>query len=336
MSLFLKKHWFLLGLIAVSLLTLGDQTGSVAAIGKILKTHHGPSAVIFLIFLFSGLVLRGEEVRSGIGDLRGTAVTLVIIIVAAPILSFLLTWLPLHPALKIGILLVGVMPTTLTSGVVMTAAAGGNMAHALLVTILSNGLGVFTVPLSLSLLLNLAGTIEAVPIDKAGMMLQIGLLVLVPLSLGMLVRPKGEGHQVFLGKAVTIINQCLVLAILWIAFSEAKSTVLGGGMEVGYAVALAFVYHGLLLAVAFFSARLFSLGPGRRETVVFMGGQKTLLLSVLIQVTLFPAEGLALTFCVVHHLIHLMMDGYLVGRLRSFRTTSASASGPPTLPGKTT
>ena len=58
------------------------------------------------------------------------------------------------------------------------------------------------------------------------------------------------------------------------------------------------------------------IGPGRRESVIFMGGQKTLPLSVILQVTLFPTFGLALVVCVLHHIIHLIMDAYLVERLK--------------------
>jgi sodium/bile acid cotransporter 7 len=321
----LKENWFLLSLLAISALTIGDPGGAVAGAGKWLKLHYGPNAVISLIFLFSGLVLRRKEIRSGIGDVKGTALTLVIIFVAGPAAALLLNLLPLDPGLRIGLFLVAVMPTTLTSGVVMTGAAGGNIAHALLITIVANGLSVFTVPLSLAFLLGVGGGIGAVPIDKSGMTLQIGLLVLLPLFLGMTLRPKGEASQALLEKAVPILNQGLVLAILWMAFSEAKATVLGGGLEMVSVLTLSFLYHALLLAAAFGSARLSSLGRGRRESVIFMGGQKTLPLSVLIQVTLFPAFGVALAFCVVHHLIHLMMDGYLVGRLRS---SAVDQSGP--------
>jgi hypothetical protein len=48
-----------------------------------------------------------------------------------------------------------------------------------------------------------------------------------------------------------------------------------------------------------------------------MGGQKTLPLSVLLQGKLFPQYGMALAFCVFHHFVHLTMDGYLVGKLKS-------------------
>jgi sodium/bile acid cotransporter 7 len=47
-----------------------------------------------------------------------------------------------------------------------------------------------------------------------------------------------------------------------------------------------------------------------------MGGQKTLPLSVILQVTLFPEYGLALAVCVVHHILHLITDAYLVEKLK--------------------
>lgn len=48
-----------------------------------------------------------------------------------------------------------------------------------------------------------------------------------------------------------------------------------------------------------------------------MGGQKTLPLSVILQMSLFPDYSIALLVCVVHHIVHLMMDGYLVERLKT-------------------
>ena len=63
-----------------------------------------------------------------------------IIFLMSPLTALLSGQLPLDTGVKIGIFLVAVMPTTLSSGVVMTGAAGGNMAHALVITILSNGL----------------------------------------------------------------------------------------------------------------------------------------------------------------------------------------------------
>jgi solute carrier family 10 (sodium/bile acid cotransporter), member 7 len=312
---FVKKRWFLFGLVIVSLITLIDGSESVAALGKWCKAQGGGNAVIFLIFLASGLILNNEQIRKGLGDLKGTALALILIFVMAPAVAYAVSALPMDRGARIGLFLVAVTPTTMTSGVVMTGAAGGNMAHALLITVLANGMSMLTIPLSLGALLGIGGEGGAVSIEKGKMMLQIAFLVLVPLVIGMLLRPGRQGLAGRLRKGVPVFTQSMILAIVWMGLSGARGAVLSGGARTLQVVVFAFLFHALLLVVAFGLVKLFRVGPGRRESVIFMGGQKTLPLSVLLQTTLFPEYGLALAFCVIHHFVHLMMDGYLVQRL---------------------
>jgi sodium/bile acid cotransporter 7 len=312
---FIRKRWFLFALATVCALTLIDTSGMTADLGKWCKSRRGADVVIFFIFLASGLVLKADQVKKGLKDFRGSALALTLIFIIAPLVAYALSLLPMDRGARIGLFLVAVMPTTLTSGVVMTVAAGGNMAHALLITILANGLSVFTVPLSLGLLLGIGGEGASVPIDKGKMMVQIALLVLVPLFIGLMAKPKSSALGSFLLKGVPIFNQSMILAIVWMALSGAREAVLKGGAETLYVLVLSILFHASLLAAAFLSVRLFGIRQGRRESVIFMGGQKTLPLSILLQTTLFPQYGLTLAFCVIHHFAHLMMDGYLVHRL---------------------
>ena len=124
-----------------------------------------------------------------VADIRGAVIALVIIFAFAPLAAFIIGSLPLDPAVRIGLFLVLVMPTTMSSGVVMTGAAGGNIAPALLITVVANSLSVVTIPFSLALLLQ---TVESVPIDKARMMIQMALLVLLPLVLGLFLNRRRE------------------------------------------------------------------------------------------------------------------------------------------------
>jgi len=50
----IKKYWFIAGLVFVFMITVADTTGTVSGIGRWLKMHRGPDAVIVLIFFFSG------------------------------------------------------------------------------------------------------------------------------------------------------------------------------------------------------------------------------------------------------------------------------------------
>jgi sodium/bile acid cotransporter 7 len=189
------------------------------------------------------------------------------------------------------------------------------MAHALLLTLLSNTLSVFTIPFCLTLLLGLKGGIAAVPFDRFGMMLQIGSLVLAPLFLGLFLRRFTFLIPGRLDRWVPIVNQGLVIIVVWMALSQARETIMHESQDLLAVGLTSFLFHGLLLGFGFLSCGLLRIGPGRRESIIFMGGQKTLPLSLILQVTLFPGLGLALAFCVIHHVIHLMMDSYLVGKL---------------------
>ena len=312
----IKRNWFIVALAGICVVTLIDFTGTLAGMGKWFKAHSGADAVICTIFLCSGLILKREEILAGLRDIRGAVIALVIIFGIAPLLAYVIGLLPLDPAVRIGLFLVSVMPTTMSSGVVMTGAAGGNIAHALLITVLANGLSIVTIPFSIALLLE---TVDAVPIDKVRMMIQMALLVLLPLLLGLFLRPKKGALLTSLQRGIPILNQCLILAIVWMGLSDAKNTVLSGGVQVFMILILSFVFHAVLLVAGFLAIRLFRIPKGRLESILFMGGQKTLPLSVLLQGKLFPQYGMALAFCVFHHFIHLMMDGYLVGKLNRTR-----------------
>lgn len=313
----IKKYWFLIGLLLVFVVTLADASKTVSSIGRWLKMHRGPDAVIVLIFFFSGLILNARQIRSGVMDIKGIIAALIVIFLVAPVIGALFGAIPIDTGVVIGIFLVAVMPTTLSSGVVMTGAAGGNMAQALVITILANGVAVFTIPVVLSLLLNLVGGTTVVVIDKLAIMIKLGFYVLLPLCIGLAIKIFAESFVDRFVHGLQMLNQFLVLAIVWMAMSQARDAILNSGASVGIVCLLVFSFHGILLVAAGIFAGFFKLGKGRRESVIFMGGQKTLPLSIILQVSLFPQYGLALVVCVLHHMIHLLMDGYLVGRLKS-------------------
>ena len=312
---FFQKNWFMLMLLGVAGLAVGDVSGTTVRAGLWLGAHRGPDAVIVLIFFLSGLPLDGRRVRDGLADWTGTLLALALIFLAGPLVGALLGLLPLSGEILVGLALVAVMPTTLSSGVVMTGAAGGNMAHALLITILSNGLAVFTVPVSLDLLLSLAGNGRTVVIDPLPTMFKIGTLVLLPLALGMGVRTLAGRRILPLLPGASVGSQAGILTVVWMGACLGREAIVDNLDQALPILGLSVVFHGLLLAVAFAVARLAGRPKGRRESVILMGCQKTLPLSIILQVAFFPEYGLALVVCVLHHVVHLVMDAAVVRRL---------------------
>jgi len=313
----IKKYWFLIGLLLVFAVTLADTSETVSGIGRWFKMHGGPDTVIVLVFFLSGLRLNAWQIKSGLMDIKGIVTALIIIFLVAPATAAFIGLVPLDTGIVIGIFLVAVMPTTLSSGVVMTGAAGGNMAHALVITVFANGLAIFTIPFILSLLLTLVGGTAVVSVDKLAIMIKLLFLVLLPLCIGLTVKFYTKSFiERFIPKLARA-NECLILVMVWMGMSQARDAILGSVELVGIIFLLVFGFHGILLATAGLFTVLLKLGKGRRESVIFMGGQKTLPLSVILQMSLFPQYGIALVVCVMHHMVHLLMDGYLVGKLKS-------------------
>lgn len=311
----IKKQWFLLSLVLVFVAVIFDQSNSLVKIGILLKDNHSPEGMIFLIFIISGLLIESDQIKAGIKDIKSTVLALTVIIVVAPMAAGVLCIFPIETGVAIGLFIVAVMPTTLSSGIVMTGAAGGNMAHALFVTILSNFIGIFSIPVILSILLSFLHQEKELVIDQGAIITKLILLVLFPLMIGIVARAKVFNEEK-LGKfKLQIINQWMIIGIVFISLAGAKQVLLGKGTAFFYILVMVSVFHLMLLGVSFLLVKIFKVTKGRCESVIFMGSQKTLALSVMIQVTYFNEFGIALLVCVSHHIIHLMMDGYLSVRM---------------------
>jgi sodium/bile acid cotransporter 7 len=306
----------MLGLVGVAALAVADITGVTVAAGLWLKAHHGPDLVIVLIFFLSGLALNTRQIRAGFADYHGTLLSLAIIFLIAPLVALLFTFLHLQTGIILGLLLVAAMPSTLSSGVVMTGSAGGNMAHALLITIIANSLAVLTIPFTLGLLLSFTGDTRIIEIDQLPIMIKIAKLVLLPLILGILTRNlAGSRVHPFL-PYTSLCNQIGILSVVWMGTCQGREAIVASLGSVLPVIAVTFCFHLILVVIGMVATRLAGVAKGRRESVILMGGQKTLPLSIILQVSLFPEYGLALVVCVLHHITHLAMDAFLVQYLK--------------------
>ncbi len=311
----LKKNWFMFALIAIAMVVVADSGGALVTAGLWLKQHRGPAIIITLIFYLSGLVLDTRQIREGLSDIRGLLVALFLIFLLSPLLGFLFSLLLSDYGVIVGLFLVAVMPSTLSSGVVMTGCTGGNMAHSLFITVVANSLAVFTIPLTLSLLLGGVDS-KSIEIEQLPMMLKITKMVLVPLLLGIVSRRlSGERLRPLL-PFISSCNQLGILIIVFMALCAGRPAIVSGLDSVFFVIFLVFCFHLVLVFGGFAVTGLLRIPRQKRISVIFMGGQKTLALSVLLQVSLFPEFGIALVVCVMHHITHLIMDAYLVGFLK--------------------
>jgi len=315
----IKKHWFSLGLVFSFVAVMSDYSNMLVDVGFFLKDNHLPKILIFLIFIISGLLIDSQQIKSGLKDMAATLSALSVILVFAPLAAVLLSLLPLDTGTIVGLFIVAVMPTTLSSGVVMTKAAGGNMAHALFITILSNIIGIFTIPLVLPWLLSFIDQNKELAINQGQILSRLLILVLLPLLIGMVMKAMVLSRRKLPESKLQIMNQCMIIGIVFISLAGSRHTLMENQMAFFYILLLVSVFHIMLLGASFGLIKMWGIPRGRCESVIFMGSQKTLALSAIIQMTYFSEFGTALLVCVVHHIVHLMMDGYLSMRMNQSR-----------------
>jgi len=277
------------------------------------------NSAIFLLFLLNGLRLPRAEVLSGLGHMRFLLPLALWCFAAMGLAGWGLAKagdaLLLPPQVALGMLFLGVLPSTVQSATACTSLAGGNVAVSVVAAALLNILGVF---LSAPLFSALAGS-DAAPFDWDALE-RIALILLLPFVLGQLAQGR-IGHLVREHRRLaTWMDRTAIAIAVYVAFSGAVEQGLWQQVDLAaWAVLLGLVC--LFLAFGFLGAWLLGgtlrLARGDRIAFLFAGGQKSIALGAPLAAVLFPpaVAGLLLLPVLTYHLLQLVLSAPLASRL---------------------
>ena len=334
MWLCLLKHFLPLGLLFAVLLGLTvPQLGVFVASLKVGDCGVVQTFAVCLIFIISGLTLNTDDIKKALRAWPAIVYGIMSINFLTPLLPLVLRpFLPFLPhEFQYGFLLFCSMPTTINSGVALADAAGGNFAFALLLTVSSNIIGIFSAPFYLSLLLSLGG---GVTIDAMPLLVNLMLTLLLPLVIGKCVRElsptvrsRVKQHKTFLS---TFSSLCLI-TVPWMKLSISQATLVA--LDAGSLFALlgcALLIHLVYLACNYGVARhALRLSLDMRKSLVIMTSQKTLPMAMSV-LSFFPQSlgepGLIAIPCIISHLVQLFVDAFLAARWA--QVTVDTPSGP--------
>ena len=302
------QQWFLpAGLVlAIVLALLAPQPGSVLnGTGLVL-------GLVPLIFLVNGYQTRLDRLalrRRFVGVL---AFGVVVGLLLSPFLGLgaaVLLGLPASAAL--GLVVMASMPPTLSSGVILTENAGGHTLWAMLLTILLNLAGIFTIPFVLGLTLELGGEVAVAPWPLLERLLTV---VLLPFVLGALLR-RWRGRPAP-GWVRYVPSACIIVTV-WMSMSASSATLFELTAGAFALVVLgALLVHGSLLLLCAAGGRGLRLAAGERIALLFVVSQKTLPVAIGVLTALNAPIAGALVVCIVFHFLQLMLDALIAARLR--------------------
>ena len=241
------------------------------------------------------------------------------IFVAVPLYfaaSAALLWRGGDPRLLAGIYALAVLPTTVSSCIVFTQAARGNVVATIFNASLANVAGVFLSPLLLSLLLQQSG--RALPADELLRVLTaLALKMLLPFALGQVARARLRELAQRLRKAISVFMNASIVVIIWFSFSRPA-------LDPAFAASLLRLWplfgylalsHLLLLGAVWGVTRALRLDKANTYTALFVAPQKTLAMGAPLLTTYFATMpdllGVALLPLIMYHLWQLTVAGFL-------------------------
>ncbi len=305
----LPDRFILLLLATVVAATLIPARGPVlVAIGWI------SNAAIFLLFFLHGARLSPQAVLDGAKRWRLQAAVLSFGYVAMPAMMLGVSHAlqgQFAPGLLLGLIFLGVLPTTVQSSIAYASMARGNIAASVIASAVSNVLGVVLAPLLLAVLASTAfGEFSLSSIGRVAM------LLLLPFALGQLLRrfvlPTIQRHA----KIAGMMDKLTIVLAVYTAFAEAAAQGLWQRIGPGELAALMLLVLVLLLiafAAAWGLGAALGLNREDRVTLLFSGAQKSLATGAPMARILFPPAiaGAVILPLLIYHQLQLMLSAWI-------------------------
>jgi len=320
-----QVHWirsnsFLLALVgAVLVAFLLPEPG---ARGGVLHAELVNNFGIALILFLQGLSLAFEKIKSGAGNWRLHTVIQAFTFLVFPVVGIgfhfgvPLLWPGEPAAIRDGFLYLCVLPSTVSTSVVLTAVAHGNTPGALFNAALSNILGVFLTPVLVQLLMHTTGQTASF----GPLLLKILLLTLLPFFLGMGLR-RYVKHWVEAHKAwVARLSNSVIVFIVYSAFCDSVVEKVWQRHGLG-PTTLVLLFATLLFAgmsgLVGLTCRWLRFSREDSIAVYFCSVKKTLAMGVPLAMLIFGNRSdlpLILLPIMFYHPLQLLVNGMLANR----------------------
>lgn len=291
-----------------------------------------------MVFLISGITLKIEELQSVFKYKYLVIYGLVSINFITTLLCFVTVRFPFPTeTYAVGLTIFCSVPTTLGVGVALTQEAKGDKIMSLFMTVISNMLGIITIPFLLQIYLsNVSLGTSKVQLDPAKLAYRLTLTVLVPSIVGMLCRryiPRVAGIVDTYKSELGMFSMANLMMIVWMSLSGARNLIFDQDpVEILVLFLVADVIHvfyliiNYLLLVKAFGHQI----PLKQAiSVMIMSSQKSspVALSVIAVVAQNTAQrGLLTIPCILGQIGQIFVGSFITGTFASWVNAESGKS----------
>lgn len=300
------KYWLTLGIVIAVIVGVLFPGG----VHGILKYYLIDIGVVLVMFLGS-LKLSTGQFLSTLKQWRLLGFSVVGVFVLSPIIALSMS----HglgfktESEQIAVLIAFAQGSTLASGIVLTEIAKGDVALAIVISVLNNVLTVIMAPLIFVAALGVSIQVEYV--DMVG---EMALKLIVPVLLGQMVRRKIGKIVFYWSKRFSVASQLIVMMFIYTGVASVKTQVSGSGERLFLVFCLAVGVHLVMLIINTFFGKWASKSSQARVAFILCSSQKALPTAMLIWKSYFPMLPLGPFIAVVHHMTQLVIDSLIAPR----------------------
>ena len=306
---FLRAHWFFVAIGAVLAAAAGLQGQT-----RWMQDFHVLTAGIFLAFLVTGLTLDISKLSFQSLQLKAALAAMISSLAVIPLLAWASSGFVLPAEFVIGVCIIATAPVSVISGTVVTALGKGNIPLSVVICVLGNIVGIFSMPFSLKWMVEGAGSIHLPVIE---MLSNLVTTVLVPIVLGVL-QSRLNAYLTRFKKAFSVFQQSIILLIIFSAFAGAGATIVPAGSMLPVLAAFTLALHALILAMNYGIARLIRLDWPSTVAFTLHTSQKTLTVSYVVWAGFFAAHfPLAMIPGIMYHLTQMVMDTVVAEQMKN-------------------
>ena len=280
---------------------------------------------IFVLFFGYGARLSGAEALAGVRNWKLHLAILGCTFVVFPVIALPILAIPdavLSEPMRIGLVFLCLVPSTVQSSVTFTSLAGGNIASAMVAATASNVLGVIVTPL-LAMLFIPASSGGTIGFDQ---LLDVVVKLLLPFVLGQASRFVTASFMERHRSRLKLLDQAVIFLIVYGAFSHLR--VSGVWRQVAWTdlVLIVVIVAAVLAFMFWFTWHVggwLGFDRANRIAVMFCGTKKSLATGVPMASVLFSASAVSVIVIplMLYHQLQLFVSSFLAGRLR--RETAA-------------
>ena len=277
------------------------------------------SCAIFLLFFLHGLRLPRAEVITAIRNWRLQLAVMFFVFAVMPLVAYMIapltiSWLP--SGVVIGIMFLGLLPSTVQSAISYASIAGGNVAASVMASALTNLSAIIITPLLVVLVIGAAGG-DALSLNVA---IKIITILLLPFTLGQIMG-RWLGPWAIRQKALlSFMDRGAIAIAVYVAFSSAVVAGLWQVLDLKHLLGLIGLVT-VLLVFAFGGswtlAKLCGFNRADSISLIFAGAHKSIATGAPLAAILFagPEAGMVILPALIYHQLQLIVSAPLANRL---------------------